>query len=248
MGVMAVSVVVLGWLTGCDDDGVRPVTDGEPRLEGRIVGPQGGPLPEIVVSPMYYFDPPIFGPSKLSWEVAPPLSLSKARVELHFAVAEAGSTTLVVENAIGEHVRTVFAGALDAGQHKAVWATDRDDETLVPNGRYVFVLRHAPGGAEPVENRREIFVFDPVVSSLAGRPLAVTDGDGRFSVPMGLIPVGYELEGTDEEGNSAGIHRVLPEFRLYAFRLEGETILGRSSTQVEILDPGRTKSVVIAIP
>lgn len=247
VGLLTVGLILLALtLIGCDgDDGVRPAR--EPVLRGRIVDGEGTPVEGVVLSPLYRFDPPIFRSSASRSTSTVVARGPSTTVPYH--LSSTGQVLLTVEDALGRTLATLQEGVQEPGAHVAVWDGRRDDGTLVPNGLYCFHLQFTPTEeGEPMDARNEFLLLVVDVAALADRPLAVTDAEGRFSVPMALIPVGYEVITTDEQGNPAGASQVAPDFTLHAFRFEGETLVGRWGIEVQVLDPTRSRVLEVTAP
>ena len=82
-------------------------------------------------------------------------------VDLHFGLGQEASETMVyIYDAQGTYVRTISAGASQAGSHVVPWDGTNDDGTMVPDGNYQFEVLAGDAQGNTVES--ESFVVGVV--------------------------------------------------------------------------------------
>ncbi|RKZ17488.1 hypothetical protein DRQ53_03280 [bacterium] len=125
------------------------------------------------------------------------------------------------------------------------WDATDDEGSNVPPGLYHITLTFTTDDEEQVFDK-DLFLWYRDPAEISQRPHTRTDENGRYSIPMGLLPVNWPLEFTLEDGEPGGVHPVSDEIVIYAYYQEGAEPLWMSREVV--IDPDRDMRVDFIVP
>lgn len=180
----------------------------DPDVTGLVVDAAGDPVAGAAVGLVYRFDG-----MALPGDWPPVLSHAKPQTGIDFDLPDPVPVTVTILAHDRTHVRTLVDDeTLPAGQHLAVWDATDDAGVPQPSGSYIVRIERE---GEPVqESDLFLYFFDP--GEIHRAPHAVTDADGRFRIRRALLPLGVEIEATDELGEVVASATVADDFKIMA--------------------------------
>lgn len=198
----------------CSDCGPGVLGPGaDSFLAGRVLDPMGNPVRGVSISLVYAFEPTKPGNGAGAFGVVPafePQDLTGVLLRYEVFDYLGRRVRLLVDNPTGAAV-----------PGPVTWREDDDRGEPVPNGFYMrrLVFRYSAGGPTQTASARAV-IHVTSTEELLTRRHAVTDADGVYRIPIGLLPVGEPLRVSDDTGDTHEM-RVSSRVQLYALQRRG---------------------------
>lgn len=171
------SITMLILAGGCGDNHpLEPGGHADDGIVGHVYDADGNPLADVAIGLVY--------------ETVQPDPFAKPATGIDFVIPEAGMVRILVRDLTGETVRTLADSELPAGSHSISWDNRDESGRLAANGLYFMSVQFE--GNLVAEASMLINNFGP--ATIHERANTVTDPEGYFRIPRGLIPVGEFLQ------------------------------------------------------
>lgn len=155
---------------------------------------EGRPL-EGISTGLIYDLPGVVLQEKTSIVITHPLE--KPATQFHYELSEPANVHMWVTDAAGDLVVTLVDEEFETGDFTVMWNAVDDDGVPVPSGLYYAHLQID----EKDHQISDLFLLYLDPADFLNAPNATTDANGRFRIPMNLIPVGMPLHALDENGD-----------------------------------------------
>lgn len=237
-GCALVACVVVP-LAGCGDGPSAPPAQ-TPTLSGVVRDAGGAAVENVSVALVYELDgfdlPKAAGVRD---------AMAQPSTTIRYELPEPSEVRAVILDWAGTVVRVLVAESLPPGSHNVIWDGRDDAGRQVGNGMYVFVLYL--DGSETESLRRNLLLHRRDLMQLVEAPNAVTDADGRFELPMALVPVGVEVDVADAGGEPLGTYPISRDVAVHALIRVGMQLRHATAT-VHVDDPSQSHVANLELP
>jgi hypothetical protein len=220
-------IAALALIGACND--ATPPVETDSDLRGQVVDALGQPVAGAAVVLQLDTDPP------------PSVKQDKPQAMFEFDLPVAGRVTSWLGSYCdGDTVRLLVDDELQAGSHVVLWDGLDDDGRLLPDDVYWFHL--VTGAGEETRPLLLLRLGYEHIAADALAPQAVTDSDGRFTLPQACLPFGYVYEAVDELGDPIATVTVIRSVRVWAYYGD----VGGASAAVTV-DPDTGAEVTVTL-
>ncbi len=248
VGALTMSAVAV-LLAACAETPTAPKT---PSLNGRILDSAGRPVSQGRVVLVYRIESgssPLdtcdtFDPRRAVSVYPNPTSSSSV---ISMRLPNDCRVRVEVRDRTGAMVRTMVDRTQPAGNHTLQWDGTSDSAMPVRNG--IYVLRWTITEGDSVFTGCRRLLLDRVnVTNAVGRYDAVSDGDGRFSIPLDILPIGDGGLGTDALGNPVSNFVIAPLVDVCVAESPEPSAATACVVQVPLGDLSKSVSVTVRLP
>jgi hypothetical protein len=227
----------------CDSETAPP-----PVLEGTVVDASGAPVAGARVGLMFHFaerqdlgatphpERPLNTPKRTAAPDTvpiPPLEFGfppnspnpfQISTQLRFTLPTPARVLLEIYDRNSKLVRTVVDQDRFAGSHAVMWDVRNEDGSRVPNGPYVARLSLMEEEGFVPYGEVQMFRNEVNIADFAEAYHAVSNTEGRFTIPFASLPIGEDVGFVDVLGNDRGVYPVLTTALVCAVLEEGDTL------------------------
>ncbi len=235
----------------CGDD--SPTHPPAASITGHVLDSAGRPVSQARVVVVYQIEP-----SSADLDTCTELTTTRRyfrvypnpagpQMRMTFAIPEVATGDLRATDRSGRLVRVLASRAFVAGVHAVLWDGNDDTDTPVPNGIYVIHWTETTPDSEFSACAR-VLLDRTDAAAPNNSYIAITDGEGRFAIPMTSLPIADGGAGYDEVGNFTGNYRVASTVHVCASESTAPGAPSACVVDVPLGNLSQTVTVTVRLP